>query len=316
VIHRGTTEHQKTVVATLENVENKALQAGIKPPALIVVGEVVTLREQLNWFETKPLFGRTVIVTRSREQASEFSCLLRQQGARVIELPTIKIAPSPDPDAVKAVLKRLQDYDWIVFTSANGVKIFFEALQDQGLDVRAMGKAGLCAIGPATASALESAELKVDLVPETYVAESVAEELSLQEDLSGKKVLLPRAEIARKVLPERLRSLGADVDEIPVYSTRIEEPENLEQVREELAAGEIDVVSFTSSSTVENFVALIGEREVQSAAKHTLFASIGPVTAAKAQEYGLKSMIQPETFTIAALCEAICSYFMQGKSPS
>ena len=215
---------------------------------------------------------------------------------------------------MKEALSRLADYDWIVFTSANGVKFFLEALRSKGLDVRAMGNAGICAIGPATAAALESSGLRVDLVPETYVAESVIEALSSQEDLSGKKVLLPRAEIARKVLPDSLRALGARVDDIALYSTRIDEPENSGKVRQQLVAGEIDLVTFTSSSTVENFVALVGEKELRAAAERTLFASIGPITAAKAEDYGLKSAIVPETYTIAALCEAICDYFAQGKS--
>ncbi len=167
---------------------------------------------------------------------------------------------------------------------------------------------------PATAAALESSGLKVDLVPETYVAESVIEALSSQEDLSGKKVLIPRAEIARKVLPERLHALGAQVDEVALYSTRIDEPENSGKVRQQLIAGEIDLVTFTSSSTVENFVALVGEKEVGAAAGRTLFASIGLITAARAEDYGLKSAIVPETYTIVALCEAICDYFAQGRA--
>ena len=313
VIHRGTTEHQNTIVGTLEDIENKAAEAGIEPPALIVVGEVVGLRGKLDWYETRPLFGRTVIVTRSREQASEFSRLLTEQGARVIELPTIRVEPGPAPEAVKEAIGRLADYDWIIFTSANGVKFFLDALGREQLDVRALGKAGLCAIGPATAAALESCGLKVDLVPETYVAESVVEALRSQGDLSGRKVLLPRAEIARKVLPESLRALGAVVDEVALYSTRIEEPENLEQVRQQLNHGGIDLVTFTSSSTVENFVTLVGEKEVRAAAEHTLFASIGPIAAARAEEFGLKSAIMPENYTIAALSQAICDYFTQLK---
>jgi uroporphyrinogen III methyltransferase/synthase len=314
VIHRGTTEYQKTVVGTLEDIESKVIEADLKPPAVIVVGDVVGLREKLDWYETRPLFGRTVIVTRSREQASEFSRLLREQGARVIELPTIRIAPGPDPESVKEAIRRLAEYDWIVFTSANGVRIFLDALREENLDVRAMGKAGLCAIGPATAAALEASGLKVDLVPETYVAESVVDALSSQGNLSGKKVLLPRAEIARKVLPESLRALGALVDEIALYSTQIEQPENLDQVREQLAAGEIDLVTFTSSSTVENFVALLGEKALRAAPERTLFASIGPIAAAKAEEYGLKTAVIPESYTIATLSEAIRDYFSQGRS--
>ena len=315
VIHRGTTARQRTVTGTLGDIEERVREAELKPPALIVVGAVVGLRESLDWFEKRPLFGRTVIVTRAREQASDFTELLKELGAGVIELPTIKIGPGPEPRKVKEIIERLSGYDWIVFTSVNGVKVLLEEIRLAGGDVRWLGRARLCAIGPATASALQTSGLRVDLIPESYVAESVVEALQGSGELKGKRILLPRAEIARKMLPEALTALGAVVEEVSLYSTRIEEPENLEEVRRALAEGEIDVVTFTSSSTVENFVTLVGENAVRAAAKRTVFASIGPVTVKKAQEYGLKSAIVPESFTIRELASAIRDFFiLSGKS--
>jgi len=309
VIHRGTTEEQKTVAGTLENIEKRVNKAGIKPPAVIVVGRVVELRERLNWFESAPLFGRTVLVTRAREQASDFSRLLKNFGARVIEMPTIKIVDSPEPEAVCEAVGRLGDYDWIVFTSVNGVKRLFSKMREAGLDVRAFGSASLAAIGPATAGELESSGLKVELVPDSYVAEAVVDAFKSRGDLAGKKVLLPRAQEARKVLPEALRGLGAEVDEIALYSTRIEKPENLEEVRKDLASGSIDVVTFTSSSTVHNFVELIGKEEVSRLSGKMLFAAIGPVTAETAKTYGLGPLILPREYTIEALAMVICNHF-------
>jgi len=309
VIQRGTTQQQRTVTGTLVDIESRVREAKLAPPAIIVVGRVVSLREKLNWFESKPLFGRKVIVTRAREQASDFSSLLRELGAVVLQMPTIRIGESPEPRALKLAIENLDQYDWIVFTSANAVKKLIEQLHKEGRDVRALGKARLCAIGPATAAALQSSGLLVDLVPESYVAESVVECLRARGELSGKKILLPRAEKARKLLPQALRELGAEVTEIALYTTQLEKPENLEEVRKELAAGRIDVVTFTSSSTVENFISLIGKEEALCLAGKTVFASIGPVTSETASRYGLKVDIMPEDYTIEALAEAICSYF-------
>ncbi|HLA39567.1 MAG TPA: uroporphyrinogen-III C-methyltransferase [Candidatus Glassbacteria bacterium] len=309
VIHRGTTQRQKTVVGSLKDIEEKVKREGLEPPALIVVGEVVGLREKLSWFEKYPLFGRTVIVTRAREQASDFTLRLQSAGARIIELPTIRIGPCPDPEGLERVIGRLSEFDWIIFTSANGVKALLEELHARGRDVRALGRAALCAIGPATAEALTRLGLKVDLVPQTYVAESIVEALKSLGTLEGKKIFLPRAEIARKVLPESLAALGAEITEVPVYSTQIETPENLEQVKQALLGGEIDLVTFTSSSTVENFVALVGEDIARRAAERTAYAAIGPVTAEKAEACGLKPAIVPDDYTIEAMCDAICDYF-------
>ncbi len=317
VIHRGTTRRQKTVTGTLADIEQTVSAAGLRPPSIIVVGQVVGLRDRLRWFEDRPLFGRRVIVTRAREQASDFSALLGELGAQVIELPTIRIGPGPDPAAVDRAVGALAGYDWIVFTSVNGVAVFMERIAASGGDVRWLGRAKLCAIGPATALALEERGLRVDVVPETYVAEEVVRALKRAADeLSGKKILLPRAEIARKVLPESLREAGATVDDVPVYSTRAESPENLDEVRAQLEAGEIDVITFTSSSTVENFVHMAGEETVRKAAERgTVIAAIGPITAEKASSYGLETNVMPQEYTIPALASALEDYFLvKGKS--
>ena len=317
VIHRGTTRKQQTVTGTLENIEQIVAGAGIKPPSIIIVGEVVSLRDRLRWFEDRPMFGKKIIVTRSREQASDFSKLLTEMGAEVIELPAIKIGPSPDPAAVERTIDRLPQYDWIVFTSVNGVAVFMQQIAESGGDVRSLGTAKICAIGPATAQALKNLGLRVDIVPETYVAEEVAGALKKAGELDGKKILLPRAEIARKVLPDSLREAGAVVDDVPVYSTQAENPVNLEEVRIQLEAGGIDAITFTSSSTVENFVKMAGEKTVKKAMDHgTGIAAIGPITAEKAISYGFETNVMPQKYTIPALALALAEYFSEKKSDS
>ncbi|MFC1614286.1 uroporphyrinogen-III C-methyltransferase [Gemmatimonadota bacterium] len=313
VIHRGTTEFQRTVTGCLHDIEQKVAQAGLEPPAIIVVGKVVDLHDRLNWFESKPLFGKTILVTRAREQASELSQALVEYGARVIEMPAIRISESPEPEKITATVDRLDEYDWIIFTSLNGVERFIHYLRDAGKDVRVFGqRASLCAIGPATRAALEANGLRVDLMPELYVAESVVEALQNRGELKGKKILLPRAAVARQVIPEILRGLGAEVDELAVYSTEIEAPENLNQVVDDLKEGRIDVITFTSSSTVKNFVRLVGESTVEGMHEKTIAASIGPVTADTAEQQGIKTNIMPSAYTIKGLAAAIRDYYLSG----
>jgi len=316
VIHRGTTSSQRTVCGSLANIAVRVREAALAAPAIIVVGEVVALRGKLDWFERRPLFGRTVIVTRSREQASVFTGRLAELGAAVIELPSIEIGDSPDPEAVQRALDRLPGgFDWVVFTSVNGVDKFVQFLRRAGKDVRALAGARLAAIGPATATALESAGLTVDILPEKFVAESVAESFAkLGDYLAGKRILLPRAEIARKVLPEALAGLGAEVTEVPVYSTRITRPENLPQVIEELSAGRVDLITFTSSSTVDNFVELVGLENLQGLSGPPVYAAIGPVTEATAAGYGLAPLISAGTHTIEGLVSLIENYFAKGRA--
>lgn len=299
LIRWGTRAEQKTLVGTLADIVQRVQETGFKSPAVTIVGAVVELRETLRWFDNRPLFGKKIIVTRSREQASALSERLESLGADVVEFPVIRIVPISNQQP--AVSDR-QSYDWIIFTSANGVEHFIKRLKDVGLDVRAMGGAKLAAIGPATAAALENYGLKVDYVPSEFVAEAAVRDFP--EDPKGKKILIPRAKEARETLPDKLAELGAEVTVVPVYETVLEDSD-AESVREMIEAGEVDAVTFTSSSTVRNFVSLIGDTKLP---ENTTIACIGPITAETAKEVGLEPDIVAEEYTIDGLVEALIQH--------
>ncbi|MGD9031661.1 MAG: uroporphyrinogen-III C-methyltransferase, partial [Desulfobacteraceae bacterium] len=218
LIQRGTVPEQKTVVGRLQDIAERAQSEGLKPPAIIVVGDIVNLREQLNWFENKPLFGKRIVVTRAREQASGFLAHLNALGAACIEFPTIQVVPPKSWDPLDRAVMRLERYQWLLFTSVNGVKYFFKRLEDLGLDMRELRDMKVGAIGPKTAEAVYKKGIRPDLVPEEYRAEAVVEAFK-KWDVKGVKILLPRAAKAREVLPVELVKLGANVDEIPAYET-------------------------------------------------------------------------------------------------
>ncbi len=311
VIRWGTTSKQKTVVGTLENIAEKVREANLKPPALTVVGEVVQLRDELNWFESRPLFGRRIVVTRAREQASDFKSALSELGADCIEFPTIEIEPPPSWQPLDDAISRLSTYDWAIFTSVNGVRLFMQRLWAADLDVRELKGVLLGAIGPRTADELRKFGLRPDLIPKEYRAESVLESLA-GENLEGKRVLMPRAMIARDILPETLRKRGATVDVAPAYQTVLPDSRSAE-ILDLLKNGEIDCLTFTSSSTVSNFFSLFAKDQILSFMSKAAIACIGPITAQTAEEYGLKTEIMPSEYTIPGLVEAICSYF-EGKA--
>lgn len=314
----GTTPKQEVLTATLDTVVQRAEEAQFKAPAIIVVGEVVALREQLKWFEDRPLFGRTVVVTRSREQASELSEYLRQQGADVIEFPTIALAPRCMSVEAEGAFAHMREgtYDWAVFTSANGVRCFFDLLDEAQLDSRAFAGMRISAIGPATAQALAAHGLKADLIPPRFVAESVAQSLREAGVGEGARVLLPRASAARDVLPHLLEEAGAHVDVLPVYDTVT--PDATEQsaaLVERLRAAEVDAVTFTSSSTARNFATLLDglittdERERLMASVRCV--SIGPVTSETMHEVGLSVSAEADPYTISGLMAALETAFVQ-----
>jgi uroporphyrinogen III methyltransferase / synthase len=307
VIRWGTTSEQQTVVGTLEDIAEKVVQENLKPPAITVVGDVVCLREELNWFEHRPLFGRRIVVTRAREQASEFKTILAELGAYCIEFPTIQIEPPPSWEPLDAAVSRLPTYDWVIFTSVNGVKFFMERLRLAGRDVRQLHGTRLAAIGPKTAEALEQYALRPDLVPGEYRAEAILEGLS-GEELKGKRFLLPRAMVARDVVPETLRQWGAHVDVVPAYQTVLPRERSAEMA-ERLLSGEIDCLTFTSSSTVSNFFSLFEKGSILPLLKDVYIACIGPITAKTAEEHGLKVDIMPGEYTIAGLVQAIRAHF-------
>lgn len=306
VIRWGTTAQQETVIGALADIVAKVEAAGLKPPAVTIVGDVVRLREKLRWFETKALFGQRVLVTRTREQASVLSEKLRTLGAEPIEFPTIKVAPPEDWGPIDAAIARLGDYDWVVFTSANGVRFFFQRLAVQKNDARALAGVRLGAIGPATAAELGRHGLLADYVPGQYVAEAIVVGLG---DVAGQRILLPRADIARESLANGLRQAGAQVDEATAYRTtrpqvqgHSEITPTAEDIRRMLLAGEIDVVTFTSSSTVRNLVAILGDAETL---RKATVACIGPITAQTAREAGLRVDVVAEEYTIEGLVEAL-----------
>ncbi|HZT41258.1 MAG TPA: uroporphyrinogen-III C-methyltransferase [Chthonomonadaceae bacterium] len=314
LVQWGTWPRQRVVTGTLATIAAEVERAQLTPPAVCVVGEVVRLREALRWFDdpqARPLFGKRALVTRAREQASALSDLLRAAGAEPVEFPVIKIARRDDYGDLDVALARLPRYAWLVFTSANAVPIVAERLEALGLDARAFGGVRIAAIGPATAEALSNLlHLRADFVPSEAVAEAILAEWP-DEDLHGKRILLPRAAEAREVLPEQLRARGAAVEVLPIYETQLD-ASAAESVRDQLKNGEIDVITFTSSSTVRNFAqAIAGEdrERLLHLAGRTLVAAIGPVTAETARENGLEPQIVAETHTIPGLVAALEGYF-------
>jgi uroporphyrinogen III methyltransferase/synthase len=309
VIERGTVPEQRTITGTLENIARLTEEAGVQPPAIIVVGDVVDLRESLNWFETRPLFGKRIVVTRAREQASEFLSLLSGLGAECLEFPSIEIIQPENWNTLDRAIQDLETYQWLLFTSVNGVKYFFERMGHHQKDVRDLKGIKVGVIGPKTAEAILKKGIKPDLIPQEYRAEAIIQGMS-KEEIKGAKILLPRAEKAREILPRKLESLGAKVDVIPVYRT-IKPDQDLSKIKEMLKQGRIDLVTFTSSSTVSNFIEMF-EPDVDSLKiwmKKVTVACIGPITAEKAKEKGLSVDIMPKDYTIEALAESILDYF-------
>jgi uroporphyrinogen III methyltransferase/synthase len=313
LVHRGTEAAQRTLVATLKDLAAKAEEESFKHPAVIIIGDVVTMREQLQWFENRPLFGRRIVVSRAREQASAFAEKLEALGAETIEFPVIKIAPPVDYAGLDRCLARLDSYRFIIFTSENGVKSFFSRLAESGGDIRDLKGASICAIGPKTKEALELKGLRVDYVPSEYRAEAVVELLK-DRVAPGDKVLLPRADLARAVLPEELEKLGAVVDNVIAYST-VRGDGDVQLLRSLLQAGEIDMITFTSSSTVKNLVEMLTEGGEHAPASpsslfnNISFASIGPITSKTAADLGLKIAVEAKNYTIDGLTEAILAYW-------
>ncbi|MGA6971272.1 MAG: uroporphyrinogen-III C-methyltransferase [Candidatus Binatus sp.] len=300
----ATTAAQKTVSATLATLADESAREGIGAPAVIIVGQPAGLREHLKWVERMPLFGRTIVVTRSRATASEFATSLRRLGAEVVEFPTIETAPPRSYAPLDRAIKAVGTFDWIIFTSAIGVESFIERLKSRGHDIRELGHASIAAIGPATAARLADYALRVTAVPDEYRAEQIIPAIGIKQ-IRGKRFLIPRAEVAREALPEILRDKGAkEVVVAPAYRTIKPKGAQVERMRELLASGSIDLVTFTSSSTVTNFCELIG-----ASAKGIKAAAIGPITAATAEERGFDVVVKAEQYTIDGLIEGIRQHF-------
>ncbi len=311
LVRWGTTTRQRSVFGTLENIVERVRAAGLKAPSIIVVGNVVNLRDTLKWFENRPLLGRRIVVTRAREQASDLVRRLSDMGADCLESPTIQVVPPDDWQPLDRAIENLDSYEWIVFTSVNGVKFFFRRLFETGRDVRSLHRLRTACIGPVTAETLLGYGIRTDILPESYRAESVVEAFR-SVDVSGRRILLPRAREARPVLPVELTRMGAAVDEVAAYQT-VQARENAAQLVDELQSGGIDMVTFTSSSTVRNFKALLPRDEpLEQLMNGVAVASIGPITSDTARELGFHVDITASDYTIPGLCEAILAHYQQG----
>jgi uroporphyrinogen III methyltransferase/synthase len=303
LIRWATTGRQETLVGTLENIAQRVTASGFAAPAIAVFGDVVTLREELNWFEDRPLSGKRIVVTRTRAQAGVLTEQLRGLGADVIELPTIRIEPPTDLRAFAELVQDSHAYDWIVFTSVNGVNAFFDLFYKLYDDAREIGAARIAAIGPATAQRIKDFHMHVDLQPEEFVAESLAREFKKQGGVENLRILIARAEKARDLLPKELTALGAIVDEGFAYRTVPETRDDIGARRRLLEEG-ADLITFTSSSTVENFLALGLPWPAQ-----MQVASIGPITSKTARDGGLEVAIEARRHDIPGLVEAIRRFF-------
>ncbi|MGQ9455301.1 MAG: uroporphyrinogen-III C-methyltransferase [Armatimonadota bacterium] len=313
VIQWGTHSIQKTVTGTLADIVERINSSRLGPPAVAIVGDVVHLREELRWFDTKPLFGKRILVTRSDIQAAEFSELLRCYGAEAVEFPVIKISPPSDYAPLDTVLEKISGYDWLLFTSANGVRATLERLKATGRDVRALAGPKIGAIGPATAETLENAGIRVNYVPGKFVAEALIDEFP--ENPSGKRILIIRSETARNVLPETLANRGATVNVVAAYKTEVNRMlESVDEIRKQIESSQIDVATFTSSSTVTAFVEIMGNATISRMPESVKVACVGPITAQTAQEVGLRVDIVAEEYTIEGLVSAIASTLQNEQS--
>jgi uroporphyrinogen III methyltransferase/synthase len=311
LVQWGTWTRQQVVTGTLATIVDEVKRAGLTPPAVCVVGEVVRLREKLRWFDdpsTRPLFGKKIVVTRAREQASALSDLLRARGAEPLEFPAIEIVRLDDTSALDEALSHLDRYQWIVLTSANTVLRLAESLHNLELDSRAFHATRIAVIGPATRDCLFTyLSLFPDYMPSEAVAEAILAEWP-DKDVTGQRILLPRALEAREILPEQLRERGAIVDVVPAYETRMDGAAS-DRLRTQLQNREIDVLTFTASSTVRNFAQALVEENLPMLVGKTTVAAIGPVTAQTLREFGLNVDIEAEEHTIPGLVAAIEQYF-------
>jgi len=305
LVRSATTGQQETLIGTLSDIAQKTVASNFKAPAVAVFGEVVGLRDSLNWYEKRPLLGKRIVVTRTRKQASVLSNKLRALGAHVIELPTIRTEPPSDLREFAELVQEAHMYDWVVFTSANGVDAFFDVFFKLYDDAREIGGARVAAIGPATAQRVKDFHLHVDLQPEEFVAEAVVKEFKKQESIENLRLLLVRAEKARDVLPKELSGAGAIVDEAFAYRTVLE-TRDTSGARRQLAQEGADLITFTSSSTVENFLALGLPWP-----KGMRIASIGPVTSKTARDQGLKVDVEARRHDIDGLVQAIRELFAE-----
>ncbi|MDT7044254.1 uroporphyrinogen-III C-methyltransferase [Candidatus Nitronereus thalassa] len=307
LIQWGTYPKQRTVVGMLSDIVAKAEVANIQPPTIIVIGQVVQLREHMNWFESRPLFGARILVTRARSQAFELSRLLLAYGGEPVECPTIEFLPPDNWKSADDAIGHLDTFQWLVLTSVNGVQHFMRRLWHLGRDARSLHGMRVCCIGPRTAEELEKFGVQADVVPSKFQAEGILEVMK-KAGVAGQRVLIARAAQAREILPEELRRLGAEVQVVSVYQTVIPQAA-VDAIVGRLRSQEIEIITFASSSTVRNFVELFGGmKELKKNLQHTIIGCIGPITAETARELGLQVDVVAGQNTIPALVEALVEY--------
>ena len=304
MIHRGTTGRQRSVAGTLGTIAALAAKEKMTPPVITVVGDVVKLRSKLNWFEKKPLLGCRIVVTRRSEQAGDFSRRLTELGADVLAVPTIQLTIPENKQGLVDCLLSLNSYDWLVFTSANGVTWFFDFFFRRYQDMRDIGGARIAAVGPATAAKLRDLHLQVDLMPEDHEGRSIAEAFAKFESIENLKMCLLRAEVANPDLPLALEALGAIVDDIPVYRT-VAATEDRTGAAARLLESGADWVTFTSSSTVEHFHARFNLPELLKKYPDLKLASIGPETSKALRELKLEPALEAKVHTTDGLIAAL-----------
>jgi len=307
LVYDATTPAQQTITGTLSTIAEASRGDA---PALFVIGRVAALREHLRWFDDRPLFGRRIVVTRSREQASELIEMLRDRGADAIAAPTIRIAPPEDEGALHEAVTSASSFGWIVFASANAVDSFMSRLAASA-DVRELKGVRICAVGPSTASRLLRYGIRADLTPSEYRAEALMDALRTQGPLRGRRVLLPRADIGRDTLVDELKQAGAEVTDVVAYRTTLAQGDRDgdRDIYRMLLDGQIDAVTFTSASTVRNFAQIHGREQAADLLRSTVVASIGPVTAEAALQLGIETTVQPERYTIPDLVDALVGHF-------
>ncbi len=306
----GSTSAQKTVAGTVATLATESEAAGLRAPLVVVIGDSVELASSLRWFEAMPLFGRRIVITRARDDSSQLAGELRALGADAIEFPTIEAVAPDSYLEIDNAIARLGDFDWIVFTSARGVDAFMARMRERGRDIRDAARASIGAIGPATAACVEQYALRVAAMPSEYRAEAIIPAIG-RERIAGKRFLIARAQEAREVLPEMLRSEGAaEVVVAPIYKTVAPTGAAIERIRDLVVAQAPHLVVFTSSSTVSNFCALMGRRGDGQKA-----AVIGPITEKTAREHGFSVVVKPDAYTVAALTDAILGYLSSKSEP-
>jgi len=316
VVYDGTLPGQETLAGTIAELLDRLRERHRRTPAMLVVGQVASLRPHLRWYDARPLSGRRVLVTRPREQAAELVDRLAALGADAIEAPVIRIAPPEDRTPLLQAAADPSVFDWIVFTSVNAVDAFMTALLEGDRDVRMLKGPKLCTVGPGTADRLSRYGIKVDLVPDEFRAEGVIRAIQASGPLQGRRVLLPRADIGREVIAEELRRAGAAITDVVAYRTVSEDalPESDPDVYGLLLQGRIDVVTFASSSAVRSFARIYGPEQAADLLKQTVVAVIGPSTADAARQLGIPVTVQPQASTIPALVDAIVDYYSAARA--